>query len=484
MADYHSAFSVLNAVSGTVDTASKAVAAGQHILVPVWGYDTAIASGDLVYLKDGGGEVSLGAPIQQFSRTGNSDECACFLLRAPAAGNYVIRSKNNSYRVAPPIVFTAQPNFWIRVSANSEGTGTTFTSAAVVPYWTDSLAIGYATHNSDGGGSTLSAQATWTLIHKQEDYDGAYQPGIAQYKKLASTSSLTSAPTCDTSVSYMSLLIVISDPPDVYMLTGGTTSKGFFGTEDGGGADSTGDVQFPFGGIPADQAIAVGLSLYDYTPADASLMTIAGAGNSLTKTAGIDDGASNDASYTWFHTPTPLASTCTSVGYDGTSLPAGDAGRYGQIVALVMRYPDTVNGIYTATAVTNVQTSATALNAGTLTLPTTNCAEVWGCTIRGHASDLQPVVVTPTEFETHLRHVQWAVTSEPPTDYPCWHNSTIISGPAGAKVTTGGGTSSITVTLDAATGSGRTVHTAYNLAGGTVPGGGGTLLPIMQAHHG
>jgi hypothetical protein len=483
---YNSAFTSAKNTTGSGDTSTpaKSLTAGQHVLVTVWNYNTTPVSGSVVYVKDGGAEVSLGAPLQSVDRTGTSDAIASFFLRNASAGSYVLRAKGLEYVHISGIVIDAQPNCWIRVGTNAEGTGTTFTSSAVVPYWGTSIAIGYCTHNTDGPANTLTEDTGWTLVHKQEDYDGDSQPGLLQYKdSISGTSAVTVNTTSGSSTAWCQLIVVISDPPDVYMITGGTTGLGYFGSEDGGGADSTGSVPFPFGGIPADQAIAVGLSLYNYTPSDASLMTINGSGNSLTKTAGVDDGASNDGSYTWFHTPTPLTSVCTEVGYDGTSLPAGDDGRYGQIVALVMRYPDTVNGIYTATAVTNVQTSVTAINAGTLALPTTECVEAWGCAHRGHYDDFTPIVTTPDEFTAELRHARWTAAGQPPTDYPAWHNSTTQSGPAGAKRTSGGGTSSITVTLDTATGAARSVHTAYNLMGGTVPSGG-ALLPIMQVHHG
>lgn len=484
---YNSAFTPAKNTTGSGDTSTpaKSLTAGQHVLVTVWNYNTTPISGSVVYVKDGGSEVSLGTPLQSVDRTGTSDALASFFLRNVVAGSYVMRAKALEYVHISAVVIDAQPNCWIRVGTNAEGTGTTFTSSSVVPYWGESIVIGYCTHNTDGPGNTLTEAAGFTLVHKQEDYDGDSQPGLVQYKdNVTGTSSVSVTTTSSSSTAWCQLIVVISDPPDVYTVMGGTTGLGFFGSDDAGGADSTGSVLFPFGGIPANQAIAVGLSLYNYTPSDASLMTINGSGNSLVKSAGVDDGASNDGSYTWFHTPTPLTSVCTEVGWDGTSLPAGDDGRYGQIAALVMRYPDTVNGIYTTTAVTNAQTSTTTINPGTVTMGTSKGVRVFGGTLRGHSDTNAPVTAAPNEFATHMRHSEWAVTVTPPSGYSCWQNSVIQSGYFGAEEYEDETTWTPIITLSASTGAARSVATSYNVMGGTVPGSGGDLLPILQQMHG
>jgi hypothetical protein len=485
---FNSAFTSAKNTSGSGDTSTpaKSLTAGQHVLVTVWNYNTTPTSGSVVYVKDGGAEVSLGAPLQSVDRTGTSDAIASYFLRNVTAGSYVLRAKGLEYVHISGIVIDAQPNCWVRVGTNAEGTGTTFTSSAVVPYWGESIAIGYCTHNTDGPSTTLTENTGggWTLVHKQEDYDGDSQPGLLQYKdNITGTSSVTATTTTNNSTAWCQLIVVVSEPPDVYMIMGGATGLGYFGDEGNGGADNDHTNTFQFGGIPAGQAIAVGLSLYNYTPVDASLLTILGSGNSLELTDGIDDGASNDGSFTWFHTPSPLSSTCTGINFDATALPAGDDGRYGQIGFLIMRYPDTVNGIYTATAVTNAQTSTTTIDPGTLTLPTTKGVRVVGGTVRGHADDNAPVTTAPNEFETWMRHSEWTVDVQPPTGYSCWQNSVIQSGFFGAEEYEDESSWTPVITLSASTGAARSVATSYNVAGGTVPSGG-SLLTVLQQHHG
>jgi hypothetical protein len=486
---YNSAFVPGKNTSGSGDTdtvGTKTLTAGQHVLVTVWNFSTTPVSGSVVYIKDGGAEVSLGTPLQSVDRTGTSDAIASFFLRSAAAGDYVLRAKNLPYVHISGIVIDAQPNCWIRVGTNAEGTGTTFTSSAVVPYWGESIAIGYCTHNADGANpNSLTQGGSWTLVHKQEDYDGDSQPGLLQYlDNISGTSSVTATTTSSESTAWCQLIVVISEPPDVYMIMGGATGLGYFGRESAGGADNDHFTDFLFGGIPADQAIAVGMSLYDYEPSDASLLTLNGSGNSLVKTAGVTDGAGNDGSFTWFHTPTPLASACTRCTFDATALAGGDAGRYGQIGYLIMRYPDTVNGIYTGTAVTNVQTDTTTINPGLLSLATTKGVRAAGGTVRGHADDNAPVTTAPNEFLTYLRHSEWEVAVQAPAGFSCWQNSDIQSGWFGAEEYEDEETWDLEITLSASTGTSRSVAVSYNTMGGSVPGGGGVLLPILQQHHG
>jgi hypothetical protein len=267
--------------------------------------------------------------------------------------------------------------------------------------------------------------------------------------------------------------------PDVYRVMGGTTGQGWFGNDAAGGRQTSPLVTTFAPVIPAGYSLVVYQTLYNYTPSDASLLALAGASNTLTLTPGAqrahDASGSNDNSVTFYHSG-PLANSCSSCTYDMTGLPAGDDGRYGQMQFYVVRYPDTVNGFFTATPVTNSQTSTTSVNPGTLTLPTNNCLELFGASTRGHANDLLPVVESPDEWPDELKHQYFDFVPQPAADYPAaFQNSTIASGAVAGRVNTSGGTSTPVWTFTGsgpATGAAHSVLVAYNILGGTVPSAG------------
>lgn len=261
--------------------------------------------------------------------------------------------------------------------------------------------------------------------------------------------------------------------PDVYRLMGGTDGRGFFGNQNLGGAISAPVVKTFPSVIPAGSALIVFQTLYNYTPSDASLFSLTGASNTLTLSTGAqrahNAAGSNDNSVTFYHAV--LASDCTSCTYDAASLPAGDDGRYGQMAFYVVRYPDTVNGFFTGTPVTNTQTTTTSINPGTLTLPTNNCLELFGSSTRGHANDLLPVVESPDEWPDFLKHEYFDFVPQPTADYPAaFQNSIIASGAVAGRVNTNGGTSTPVWTFTGSsptTGSAHSVLVAYNILGGS-----------------
>jgi hypothetical protein len=253
---------------------------------------------------------------------------------------------------------------------------------------------------------------------------------------------------------------------------GGTDGRGFYGNQALGGAISASVVTtFPFV-IPAGYALVVFQTAYNYTPPNAALLTLAGASNTLTLTPGAqrahNASGSDDNSVTFFHAV--LASDCASCTYDASSLPAGDSGRYGQMAFFIVREPDTVNGFFTATPITNTQTLTTSVNPGTLTLPTSDCLELFGAATRGHAADLLPVVESPDEWPDDLKHAYFDATS-PGVDYPAaFQNSIISSGAVAGRRNTSGGTSTPVWTFTGSnptTGSAHSVLVAYNILGGT-----------------
>jgi hypothetical protein len=254
---------------------------------------------------------------------------------------------------------------------------------------------------------------------------------------------------------------------------GGTDGRGFYGNQALGGAISAPVVTtFPFV-IPAGYALVVYQTAYNYTPSDASLLTLSGAGNALTLTPGAqrahNAAGGNDNSVTFFHCA-PLPSNCTSCTLDASSLPAGDDGRYGQMVFYIVRDPDTVNGFFTGTPVTNTQTSTTSVNPGALTLPTDNVLELFGASTRGHAADLLPVTESPDEWPDALKHAYFDDIA-PGVDYPAaFQNSIIASGAVAARVNTSGSTSTPVWTFTGSsptTGAAHSVLVAYNILGGT-----------------
>jgi hypothetical protein len=255
-------------------------------------------------------------------------------------------------------------------------------------------------------------------------------------------------------------------------IMGGTDGRGFYGNQALGGAISAPVVTtFPVP-IPAGAGLVVYQSTYDYTPSNAALLTLSGSGNALTLSAGAQTAhnatGGNDNSVSFFHAV--LASDCTSCTYDASSLAPGDTGRYGQMVFYVVRDPDTVNGFYTCTPVTNSQTSTTSVNPGTLTLPTTDCLELFGAATRGHADDLLPVIESPDEWDDDLKHTYFDTIVGLSPGYPAaFMNSVISSGPVAGRRKTGGGTSTPVWTFtgpNPTTASAHSVHVAYNILNG------------------
>lgn len=252
---------------------------------------------------------------------------------------------------------------------------------------------------------------------------------------------------------------------------GGTDGRGWWGNDAFGGADST--VSTTFGPvIPAGYGVIVCLAIYGYTPADASLLSIAGASNTLTMDDQIDYGGGVGGSVTFFSSV--LVSDCNAIGYDATSLPAGDNGRYGQMMFYLVRSPDTVNGFKTATGITRVQTSTsvidtTSLGANPLLPPTSDVLAILGWTNRGHTEDLLPLTV-PSEFETDLQHTKLHTFTNSPTDFGSVHNSITQSGSFIATRYTAGTAYAPVVTFEGPSPTSsevRSVLTAYNILGGS-----------------
>jgi hypothetical protein len=265
--------------------------------------------------------------------------------------------------------------------------------------------------------------------------------------------------------------------PDVYRVMGGDDGRGWFGNDAFGGRITAPVVKTFPSVIPAGAGLVVFQSLYNFTPSDASLFALTGASNTLTLTPGAqrahDAAGSNDGSVTFYHAV--LANDCTSCTFDASSLPAGDDGRYGHLVFYVVKNPDTVNGFFTGTPVTNTQTTTTTINPGTITLPTNKTLELFGFTNRGHTEDLLPLSISPAVFPVDLQHTKLHVVTDSPNDFGSVHNSITQSGSVIGYVNESGGTHTPSVTFTGSsptTAAAHSVLVAYNILGGSVPSAG------------
>jgi hypothetical protein len=263
----------------------------------------------------------------------------------------------------------------------------------------------------------------------------------------------------------------------VTRIMGGTDGRGWFGNDAFGGR-IVAPVTTTFAtAIPAGYGLILHQTLYNYTPSDASLLSLAGSGNALALSAGAqrahNSAGSNDGSVTFYHTV--LASPCSSITYDASSLPAGDDGRYGHMVMYVVAAPDLVNGFYTATPRTNTQVSTTSVNPGTITLTTSDSLVLFGWVNRNHSEDLLPLSISPAVFPTELQHTKLHVVTNSPTDFGSVHNSITQSGSVMAyRRQAPGGTFTPVVTFTGpspTTAAAHSVLAAYNILGGTATGG-------------
>lgn len=508
MAAYNRQFTFANHTggSGDKDTLPESLANNEHMLVAVWDYSTTPGTGNLVYLKDGSAtEVNLQL-LRPYTRAGNSDRAAFFLFRgnSSSAGSYVLRTKNLPYACISAIIFTAKPNFWVKTTTNDLGagegtaTGLNLVSPSLAPDYADpalalnappALAFGLMTHNIDGSAvpsdSALDADTAggWTLVHKQEDYDGASQPGATQYKSLTSTSAITSRfQIAVATVAYLSQLAIVVDPPEVYRLMGGTQGTGWFGNDNAGGADSSDTLVHPTF-VPVNQLVVYGSSLYNHTPTAAELISDDGS-NAWVKRTGVahnDLGAHNDGSWTFYDSL--LSSPLTSITINTSSV-LGDNAKWGQAMAWVIENPDTVNGYATAIPIIRSQTDATVIdptNGGSNPLlpPTTLGLALWGITNRGHTEDFLPIVISDARFSELLHHTQLHVItnlgSTPPV-YGSFHNSYTQSGSGLGAVISDGLPISPTIDFNGPVGLSARTHSVlmfYNILGGTPVGGGG-----------
>lgn len=380
------------------------------------------------------------------------------------------------------------------------GSSTSPAAAALTSTTTDGFVLAVI---STGSMTAPQTQPSGWTLHLAENNNSSELAGAIASDEITATGSVTSVFTTPESNAWRAVAVLvkavegaeaqdltlphISSAVSLHVPTvdlgfapvtrymGGTQETGWFGNEALGGAHTTPLVKTFDPPIPAGFGFVVFQTLYNYTPSDASLLTLDGSGNTLTLTPGAqrahDSAGGNDNSVTFYHCV--LASDCASCTFDPTSLPGGDNGRYGQIVFYAVKDPDTTNGFFTATPVTNVQTTTTSVNPGTLSLPTTNCLELFGSATRNHADQLLPVVESPDEWPDELKHEYFDTIPGGGVDYPAaFQNSIISSGAVAGRVNTSGTTSTPVWTFTGptpATATALSVLVAYNILGGSIP---------------
>lgn len=259
--------------------------------------------------------------------------------------------------------------------------------------------------------------------------------------------------------------------PDVYMVMGGTEGEGWFGHEGNGGADSVATITFS-PAVPAGHAIVVVMSVYQYNPLTSDIDDDGGNTWGIDKQeAAVIGGGSVSASVTVFRSI--LANPCSVFTYDVTGLPAGDAGRYGQLGAFVFSSPDTTNGFLTSTPVSNTQVSVTSVTPGSV-IPVTDLWFAIFCgNNRGHTNDLKPYTKPSGYTDATLIH------SEIDGDgaESAVHNSTTQSGWWFGKHGTTQTAETPSFGFSATTGGALSALVIYNIAGGAVAAG---KMPFMR----
>jgi hypothetical protein len=193
-------------VSGTV-TDNFSVTAARTLVHVVWGYQRVPVSGDVSDDLNG----SWGAPVFSDSRV--SDVIAAFVKSNSAGGSMTLTLSTGGgaqYYVGTTYIIDTVTSPTVQVSATgATGTSTAATSNSVTPASASGIAIGFITHNL--GNPSFTAESGWTKGPEQVDYNGAYQPGVSQYRTLPSAAALTSTITLSASVAWLAGLLVISD---------------------------------------------------------------------------------------------------------------------------------------------------------------------------------------------------------------------------------------------------------------------------------
>jgi hypothetical protein len=442
------------AVTRTVTIASG----GQWLFAVCWGYNNAFASGDV---KDGAN--SWGAPTVAYANPSNSDRLAVFAKYFASSGSITVTLQPASvtYHCLHVIRATAKANAKLQATSGSHANSTspTDTTSLTPPTQTAAtIAIACLTHNS--GNPTISAGSGYTLSAKQEDYGGAVQPGAGCYKVTSSNAAQTGAFSLTSSVEWSIATVLLSEPPAIYQVLGGSGNDGIVNNQ------TSNTITLPWT-VPSGQGLILPISIYgtNFDPGgSATVLSDSPTGHSWSSSRkayqswnNVGADGSRDASVAQCAIVTTGSVSSITLTTSGVSETDVDAGHYWRWAAIVVEQPDTTNGFATATSANNAQANITAVAPGSVTPATTKTLTCMVFNDRGHATSLEPVT--------------WSTNVDLYT-YTGTENSAAQSGSWGFEDTTSTSTQSPTCTLAAQTVGARSCVMSYNLAGGSVVGGG------------
>jgi hypothetical protein len=364
----------------------------------------------------------------------------------------VISTRNQSGNQTPPSGWTAihlEPNNSAHLAGGIARSPNITSTGAVPSVWA----------SADGGqwyAASALFKAAATLNHYTLTADGGSYAVTGTAATLVAPRVVSAA---SGSYSLSGTAATLSVTPLVYMVMGGTETEGWFGHEGKGGADSTATITFPEE-VPAGAAIVVVLTCYQFNPTLSEISDDGGNTWTILQRAATIGGGSVDASVSQIRSV--LTSPCNVFTYDATALPAGDAGRYGQIGAYVFSSPDTVNGFFTATAASNTQGSTSSVAPGTVTPDTDRSFVIFAGNNRGHTTDLKPYTKPSGYTDDSLIH------SEIDGDgaESAVHNSTTQSGWWFGKSLTTYTPQTPTFGFSVATGGALSLLAIYNIQGG------------------
>jgi hypothetical protein len=352
------------------------------------------------------------------------------------------------------------PSGWTAIELEKDNSGNLAGAIAHSPNISSTGTVTVIWASADGGqwyAAGVLFKAAATLNHYTLTADGGTYSLTGAAATLVALRILSAASGTYALTGTAANLTVV---PLVYMVMGGTETEGWFGHEGKGGADSTASITFPEP-VPAGAAIVVPMSCYQFNP---TLTEVSDDGGNTwvidVQEACAIGGGEVGASVTLFRSI--LTNPCSVFAYDATALPAGDAGRYGQLGAYVFSTPDTVNGFFTTTPASNTQGSTTTVAPGTVTPDTNRSFGVFTGDNRGHTTDLKPYVKPTGYTDASLIH------SEIDGDgaESAVHNSTTQSGWWFGKYITTYTPETPTFGFATATGGALSVFAIYNILGG------------------
>jgi hypothetical protein len=488
--------------NATRSTSSFTLPSNVLIVLPISNYNYNHVSGDAVYTINGGSEVSFGAPIVNQGST--NDKIAFFAAYVVTGGTCIISLKNCQYDLCPPIVLDCKSQYRISFAAvveqlfiteNPASSGiypvvsnpvspvfNTEIPANITPEHSSKVAIAVMTHGPDSGVPTITPGGTWTISQNEQDYDGAFQPGLMIYKQVPDNNPVTADIQVNQSFRHTLGLIVVEDTPEIYMVMGfgsenTTEVEGWFGHDGKGGEDSIARIIFNPPLVANTEAV-IGMTVFGANPTT-SIISDDG-GNTWVmdgqEAYNSESGDGNGGSVTLFRST--LTSPMSVFTYDATGLAGGANGRYGQLGAYVFEKPDTVNGVKTLTPVSDAQFSANAVTPGSLAPDFDLTFWIFLGANRGHTENLKPYV-KPSGYTT-AKLIHSGIDGDGAES--AVHDSITQSGWWFGKLAANLDTESpVFEFTGAATAEVRSMLMGYNILGGAAGGGGDYVLGVLRS---